>query len=152
MLVAIITGPEHNGTTYLKNLLDSHPEIFSGFETGILMHDDFEKCLPFYNWVRGEGYHWGLPQTMNHGTDYQTKFYVLKMFFVNHYISPLQEKSDKFKFGHDGSGYRTKSAFIKKPTDKHCDKMEKLYKIRPHRKITEQDMKNIWPDWNYKTD
>ena len=32
-LVAIITGPTRNGTTYVKNVLDSHPDIFSGFET-----------------------------------------------------------------------------------------------------------------------
>ena len=28
-IVAVVTGPEHNGTTYLKNLLDSHPYFFS---------------------------------------------------------------------------------------------------------------------------
>ena len=28
--------------------------------------------------------------------------------------------------------------------------MEKLYKIRPHRRITENDMKDIWPEWNSK--
>ena len=26
--------------------------------------------------------------------------------------------------------------------------MEKLYKIRPNRRITEEDMKEIFPEWN----
>ena len=31
-------------------------------------------------------------------------------------------------------------------------KMEKLYKIRPHRRISKEDMEEIWLDWNYTTD
>lgn len=64
-LVAIVTGPERNGTTYLKNLLDSHPNIFSGFETGFLIDDDFEKSKPWNEYVIQGNYHWGLPKDIN---------------------------------------------------------------------------------------
>ena len=64
-LVAIVTGPERNGTTYLKNLLDSHPNIFSGFETGFLIDDDFSKSIPWSNYVIQGNYHWGLPKNIN---------------------------------------------------------------------------------------
>ncbi len=61
-LVAIITGPTRNGTTYVKNVLDSHPKIFSGFETGILLNKNFEESKPFNKWIYEGGYHWGLPK------------------------------------------------------------------------------------------
>ncbi len=64
-LVAIVTGPERNGTTYLKNLLDSHPNIFSGFETGFLIDDDFSKSIPWNDYVIQGNYHWGLPKNIN---------------------------------------------------------------------------------------
>lgn len=64
-LVCIITGPEHNGTTYLKNILDSHPNIFSGFETGLLLNHDFSKTIPFKDWIFHNGFHWGLSKDIN---------------------------------------------------------------------------------------
>ena len=64
-----------------------------------------------------------------------------------YYISPLVNKSKSEKIGNDGSGYRTKATFIKRPQEKYYEKMEKLYKIRPLRRIEKEDMKEIWPDW-----
>ena len=64
-LVCIIAGPGHNGTTYLKNLLDSHPYIFSGFETGLSLDNDFEKCHPFKNMIFKDGFMWGMPKHIN---------------------------------------------------------------------------------------
>ncbi len=61
-VVAVVTGPEHNGTTYLKNLFDSHPYIFSAFETGILHHNDFSKCNPWNKWIHLGNFKWGLPK------------------------------------------------------------------------------------------
>ena len=61
-IVAVVTGPEHNGTTYLKNLFDSHPFIFSAFESGILLHNDFNKCHPWNLWVNSGNFNWGLPK------------------------------------------------------------------------------------------
>jgi len=67
-----------------------------------------------------------------------------------YYISPLTEKSIncKNKFGADKNGFRTRAAFTNRPQDKDIDKLEKLYDIRPHKKITQEDMDNIWPEWN----
>ena len=67
-----------------------------------------------------------------------------------YYISPLTSKHSKNKIGNDGSGYRTKATFIKRPKDTHLPQMVKLYKIRPIRRITENDIEDIWPEWNSK--
>ena len=64
-IIAIVTGPERNGTTYLSRLLYSIPDIFSGFETGILFNNDFTKCPPFDKWIHRGGYHWGVPEHIN---------------------------------------------------------------------------------------
>ena len=65
-----------------------------------------------------------------------------------YYVSPLVNIKDNNKVGTNSQGYRTKATFIKRPQDKYDEKMEKLYKIRPHRRITEEDMKEIFPEWN----
>lgn len=64
-----------------------------------------------------------------------------------YYISPLIANSNESKIGNDGSGYRTKATFIKRPQDPEDERMEKLYEIRPHRRIEQEDMDKIWPDW-----
>ena len=51
------------------------------------------------------------------------------------------------KLGANITGYRTKAVFIKRPQDIYDERMDKLYKIRPHRRITEEDMKEIFPEW-----
>lgn len=67
-----------------------------------------------------------------------------------YYISPLTNKSKnlKNKYGANEEGFRIKAAFIKRPKDEYNEKLNELYKIRPNRRITKQDMLNIWPDWN----
>lgn len=67
-----------------------------------------------------------------------------------YYISPLTKKdiNDKNKYGADESGYRNKASFIARPGDNHTEKLDKLYKIRPTRRITKKDMEDIWPEWN----
>ena len=64
-----------------------------------------------------------------------------------YYISPLSNKNTNYKFGDNGSGYRTKAAFIKRPSESYSLKMQKLYDIRPYRRIEKKDMDFIWPDW-----
>jgi hypothetical protein len=44
------------------------------------------------------------------------------------------------KIGNDGSGYRTKATFKKRPDDPHDELKEKLYNIRPFRLITKEDL------------
>lgn len=67
-----------------------------------------------------------------------------------YYLSPLESISQDNKIGNDGSGYRTKATFIKRPQDPNDERMEKLYKIRPYRRIEQKDMEEIWPDWKIK--
>ena len=63
-------------------------------------------------------------------------------------LSPKNKNnSNESKIGNDGSGYRTKATFIKRPQDPEDERMEKLYEIRPHRRIEKEDMDKIWPDW-----
>lgn len=66
-LACIVTGPERNGTTFFKKILDSHPDIYSGFETGILMQEDFKLCEPFCEWIYNPGAHWGLSKDISFG-------------------------------------------------------------------------------------
>jgi hypothetical protein len=73
---------------------------------------------------------------------------MMRKSFAYYYISPLESKALNNKFGNDGSGYRTKATFIKRSEDPENEKMDKLYKIRPYRLITQKDMDEIWPEWN----
>ena len=43
--------------------------------------------------------------------------------------------------------YRKKAKFIKRPEDKYNEQIQKLYDIRPHRRITKEDMETIMPNW-----
>ena len=72
---------------------------------------------------------------------------VFRKSFAYYYISPLISNSNENKIGNDGSGYRTKATFVKRPTDPEYPELEKLYKIRPNRRIKKEDMDEIWPDW-----
>lgn len=69
-LVGIVTGLEHSGTTYLADLIKSHPQINGGFECGVLLGDnpaDFPSVKPFYQWMQKARHpsHWGItPQAM----------------------------------------------------------------------------------------
>lgn len=64
-----------------------------------------------------------------------------------YYISPLTSKMSKDKIGSDKTGYRTKATFVNRPCDPEDDRMKKLYNIRPNRRISKEDMDNIWPEW-----
>ena len=37
---------------------------------------------------------------------------------------------------------------MKRPEDKYDERIDKLYKIRPHRRIEKEDLDEIWPEWN----
>ena len=68
---------------------------------------------------------------------------VLRKSIAYYYVSPIVSTSDEKKIGNDGSGYRTKATFAKRPEDPYCEKMDKLYKIRPFRLITQQDLEDV---------
>lgn len=73
---------------------------------------------------------------------------VFRKSLAYYYISPLVNKFNQDKIGNDGSGYRTKATFVKRPEDKYDERIDKLYKIRPHRRIEKEDLDEIWPEWN----
>lgn len=62
-LLCIITGMEGSGTTYLSSILNSHSQIFSGYETGILLGtpNNFNEIEPYNTWLSHGSFHWGLP-------------------------------------------------------------------------------------------
>lgn len=65
-----------------------------------------------------------------------------------YYVSNLAEtENNNNKIGDNGTGYRSKATFIKRPHDIYDERMEKLYKIRPFRRIEQKDMDEIWPEW-----
>jgi Rps23 Pro-64 3,4-dihydroxylase Tpa1-like proline 4-hydroxylase len=72
---------------------------------------------------------------------------VFRQSFAYYYVSPIVTGSKENKVGNDGSGYRTKACFIKRPSDPYDERMEKLYKLRPLRLITQKDMDEIYPEW-----
>jgi Rps23 Pro-64 3,4-dihydroxylase Tpa1-like proline 4-hydroxylase len=59
--------------------------------------------------------------------------------FAYYYVSPFENEK---------IAYRYKAKFVKRPEDENDDRMEKLYAIRPNRRITDKDMEEIWPEWN----
>lgn len=66
-----------------------------------------------------------------------------------YYMSPLNNPSTENKIGNDGSGFRTKATFVKRPQDKEDERINTLCKIRPHRRIEKEDMDAIWPNWDF---
>jgi dTDP-glucose 4,6-dehydratase len=65
----------------------------------------------------------------------------LRKTIAYYYVSPLESKPDENRIGNDGSGYRTKATFKKRPEDPEDELKEKLYQIRPFRLITKEDLK-----------
>jgi hypothetical protein len=61
-----------------------------------------------------------------------------------YYVSPLNTQKMEEQ-------YRKKAKFIKRPEDPYDEKIEKLYKIRSYRLITQKDMELIMPHWNIQS-
>jgi Rps23 Pro-64 3,4-dihydroxylase Tpa1-like proline 4-hydroxylase len=57
-----------------------------------------------------------------------------------YYVSPLNTQKNE-------SDYRKKAKFIKRPQDPYNENIQKLYEIRPNRRINKNDMETIIPDW-----
>ena len=68
---------------------------------------------------------------------------VFRKTLAYYFISPLESEASNEKIGNDGSGYRTKATFTKRPDDPFYPEIEELYKIRPYRLIHLNDLKNI---------
>jgi Rps23 Pro-64 3,4-dihydroxylase Tpa1-like proline 4-hydroxylase len=57
-----------------------------------------------------------------------------------YYVSPLNSKKLE-------EHYRKKAKFVKCPEEPYNENIEKLYEIRPNRRITHEDMLLLMPDW-----
>jgi Rps23 Pro-64 3,4-dihydroxylase Tpa1-like proline 4-hydroxylase len=57
-----------------------------------------------------------------------------------YYLIPLENNATTCKEGVNETGYRTKAVFTKRPEDPYDPLIEKLYKIRPHRRIEPEDL------------
>lgn len=66
--------------------------------------------------------------------------FVYRKSLAYYYVSSLssEKKEDE---------YRKKARYIKRPTDKHNENIEKLYKIRSERRITQEDISQYFPEW-----
>ena len=72
---------------------------------------------------------------------------VLRKSLAYYFISPLESQASTNKIGNDGSGYRTKATFTKRPEDPECELINKLYGIRPHRLISQEDINQPPDKW-----
>ena len=77
---------------------------------------------------------------------------VFRKSLAYYYISDLVSKAEEDKIGNNGTGHRAKATYIQHPYTPHNEKLEKLIKIRPFRRIEQSDMDEIWPDWCPETD
>lgn len=57
-----------------------------------------------------------------------------------YYVSPINTQKHEEQ-------YRKKAKFIKRPGDPYDENIQKLYDIRPNRRITKEDMKLLMPNW-----
>ena len=65
-----------------------------------------------------------------------------------YYISDLLTNATDDKYGNDGSGHRTKATYRQIPSEPYNHKIQQLLEIRPLRRIEQEDMERIWPEWN----
>jgi len=57
-----------------------------------------------------------------------------------YYVSPLNNQKTEDQ-------YRKKAKFIKRPQDPYDENIQQLYNIRPLRRITDEDIKLLMPNW-----
>lgn len=78
-ILCFITGPERNGTTYFSHLIYSLPEVYSGFETGIMISKNFYHNTPFSEWIYHRGQHWGVSSNIlfKDSMSYEEKYNIL---------------------------------------------------------------------------
>lgn len=79
----------------------------------------------------------------------------LRKTIAYYYVSELESVGSVNKLGSNQSGYREKAAYILTKddinifkTEENLEKVKKFQEIRPHRRITEQDIENYWSEWS----
>jgi len=76
----------------------------------------------------------GLPEKINCPQD------IFRKSLAYYYVSPLNSKKPE-------ELYRKKARYVKRPNDDYDENLEQLYKIRPYRRITKEDMDKYFPNW-----
>lgn len=76
----------------------------------------------------------GLPEKINCPED------IFRKSLAYYYVSPLNSKKPE-------ELYRKKARYVKRPNDDYDENLEQLYKIRPYRRITKEDMDKYFPNW-----
>jgi len=66
---------------------------------------------------------------------------VFRKSIAYYYVSPLSSLNSIKE-------YRYKAKFVKRPQDVYDENLEKLYAIRPHRRITKEDLEQYMPNWD----
>ena len=64
-----------------------------------------------------------------------------------YYVSPLTSEASSQKEGANLEGFRTKACFVRRPQDRPDAGLDALLAIRPHRRLTEDDVQHHCPDW-----
>lgn len=65
-----------------------------------------------------------------------------------YYVSSLSAQASTSKVGSGSDGYRSKAVFVARPTDPKDPRLDELRAIRPNRRITEEDMARLMPEWD----
>ena len=65
---------------------------------------------------------------------------VFRKSLAYYYVSPLNTQKKE-------EDYRKKAKFVKRPGDPFSKNMEDLYEIRRNRRITENDLQLLFPEW-----
>jgi Rps23 Pro-64 3,4-dihydroxylase Tpa1-like proline 4-hydroxylase len=108
-----------------------------------LWNDDATKCITKTNVkfnsaiiFKTNDISWhGVPEIIKCPTN------IVRKSLAYYYVSKITTTNKK------ENEYRKKAKFIKRPQDKYNEHVEKLYKIRPNRRITNKDMIEIMPEW-----
>ena len=122
---AIITGPEHSGTTIIHNIINSHSKINSGFECGILLEDlkKFHNVKPFSDWLSWGGWMFGLPN------NYKDEIKEMNYQQVFNYISKNKGKKNE---EHEQKLIRSTPFYVDK-TPRYIYDFENIYKKLPYK-------------------
>ena len=118
-----------------------------------LCDDNMTKCIYKYYPEKNKAIIFETSEMSWHGVPEIIKCHegMYRKTLALYYISPLKSNPAKNKLGADEDGFRKKAVFVKRPFDKYEERMEMLYKIRPFRIITNDDMNEIWPEWSINT-
>jgi hypothetical protein len=66
--------------------------------------------------------------------------HIYRQSLAYYYVAPLNTQKHE-------NDYRKKAKFVKRPVDNYDPNIQKLYDIRPYRRITTHDLETIVPDW-----